>query len=286
MFRSSGWDAILAALPILQAAAFVSWALNFEAMPGWLHAALIPPAALLFYYNPIVVTHNVLHAPLFRWGPLNLAFSVLNSANLGLPQSLYKHHHLLHHRYNNDPIADGTTRDPSSTWRYGRDGQQEGVISYCALSLLRDSTSLAYAELVRRGDRGLFVSELVSIAAALALLGWMSWVWLLSCWLPVFYLGWFLAHLENYYEHRHAADPSSRFANSVSYLGGLYNVLMFNEGYHQAHHIKPAAHWRERPQVHARYAAEMAQAGAFEAPSPPLLGFWGAPRSCDEGAKP
>ena len=47
-----------------------------------------------------------------------------------MPQSLYKHHHLVHHRYSNDPIGVESTLDPSSTWRYGNDGKQEVVKAF------------------------------------------------------------------------------------------------------------------------------------------------------------
>ena len=56
----------------------------------------------------------------------NRAFAIVNSANLFLPQVLYKYHHLTHHQYANDPVRNGTTLDPSSTYRYGRNGRQEG----------------------------------------------------------------------------------------------------------------------------------------------------------------
>jgi fatty acid desaturase len=277
MWRYSGWDSILAAFPLLQFGLMVVWAKIFPELSIDQNISLIAPAALLFYFNPIVVTHNFLHTPFFRTKILNLLFSLLNSINLLLPQSLYKHHHLLHHRYNNDPTAQGTTQDPSSTWRYGRRGAQEHWLPYCALSLLRDSTSLAFAELKRRGDLPLFYSELSICLASFG--AWLiyDWRFALAAVLPTFYLGWFLAHLENYFEHHLARDPHDRFANSVSVLSPGYNLLMFNEGYHQAHHITPSRHWTLRPTVHARYAEKMKESKARLALWPPLLGFFESP---------
>ena len=122
LFRHSRLDALPTLFALAQWPLMLAWAAHAEALPPAAHAALILPAALLFYTNPIVITHNFLHTPFFAWRPLNVAFSVFNSGNLMLPQCLYRHHHLLHHRFNNDPIVDGTTRDPSSTFRFGRDG--------------------------------------------------------------------------------------------------------------------------------------------------------------------
>ena len=273
LWRHSFWDSILFSIAVAQFFAFTAWAYFFDQMPWWLHGALVPPAALLFYYNPIVITHNFLHTPFFQSQGLNRLFSLLNSGNLFIPQSIYKYHHLVHHRYNNDPIENETTQDPSSTWRFGKDGQQEHVIPYCALSLFRDGTQFAYAELCRQGARTMFFMELLVILITLGFWLYLSWLFVVTAFLAVFYLGWFLAHLENYYEHYHATNPGQRHANSVSYLGSIYNLFMFNEGYHQAHHIQPNRHWTARPEIHASFQNDMETAKARVAQFPPLLGF-------------
>jgi len=273
LFKHSRLDGVLFLSAALQLPLFLAWCLMFDAWPWWLHASLLAPASLYFYFNPIVTTHNFLHTPFFAWRPLNSLFSVFNSANLLLPQALYKHHHLLHHRYNNDQVARGTTRDPSSTWRYGREGRQESVLPYCALGLFRDGTTHAYREIVKKGELRLFAGQTLAVVAALTLFCWLNWRWTLLVLVPVFYLGWFLAHLENYYEHFRASEPGERFGNSVSYYGPLYNIFMFNEGYHQAHHIEPGKHWLRRPEVQLKNAEAMSAARAVEAAYPPLLGF-------------
>ena len=48
---------------------------------------------------------------------------------------------------------------------------------------------------------------------------------------------------------------------------------MFNEGYHQEHHLKPHLHWTRRPEVHQELQSQIKEAGAYEARMPPLLGF-------------
>ena len=88
------------------------------------------------------------------------------------------------------------------------------------------------------------VAAIVMVARDLA---WIDWRWMLVAYVPTFYCGWFLALLENYYEHHHASNHRSRLADSVSYYGRWYNILMFNEGYHQEHHLKPHLHWTRRP---------------------------------------
>lgn len=273
VWRYSPRDSVLILIATAQLAGMTAWAVRFETLSLTANVALFVTMSYVFYYNPIVVTHNFLHTPFFRRKGLNRAFPVLNSANLFLPQVLYKYHHLTHHQYANDPIRNGTTLDPSSTFRYGKDGQQEGFVSYSAFGLFRDGTSHAYREAIKHGQRSQFWMELAAVVVTVVLWIAIDWRWFLLAFVPTFYAGWFLALLENYYEHHRATDPDSRLADSVSYYGRWYNLMMFNEGYHQEHHLKPHLHWTRRPQVHAEWKGKFKDAGAYEARKPPLLGF-------------
>ena len=273
VWRYSALDATLLLLALAQLAATTAWAMAFGRLSWPWNVAVFVVLVYAFYYNPIVITHNFLHTPFFRRRAMNKAFAVVNSANLFLPQVLYKYHHLIHHQYANDPVRNGTTLDPSSTFRYGRNGLQEGFFSYSALGLFRDGTSHAYREAIRHGQGSQFWMELAAIAVTAAIGIAIDWRWFLIAYVPLFYCGWFLALLENYFEHHRATDPGDRLADSVSYYGRWYNLLMFNEGYHQEHHLKPHLHWTRRPGVHREYRAQLERARAYAAKFPPLLGF-------------
>jgi fatty acid desaturase len=257
----------------MQLGATIAWALVFSRLSLVANLSFGLVMALIFYFNPIVIVHNFLHCAFFTKTPFNRAFSALNSMNLGLPQVLYKYHHHLHHRFSTDPIENGTTRDPSSTFRFGKNGKQENWISYSAFSLFRDATTYSYAETIRHGERRQLVIEAICILLAMTLWLTISWRWFLFAYLPLFFVGWFLAHTENYFEHHHATNPRDRFANSVSYYPRWYNSFMFNEGYHQEHHLEPGRHWTQRPTVREKYRDQLALARTCEARFPPLLGF-------------
>ena len=59
-----------------------------------------------------------------------------------------------------------------------------------------------------------------------------------STYLPGYLAGLALCALHGYYEHARG---------TTSYYGRLYNVLLFNDGYHVEHHANPGVPWHELP---------------------------------------
>ena len=74
--------------------------------------------------------------------------------------------------------------------------------------------------------------------------------------LPSFFWGWVLSYAEGYLEH-FGARPGNPFANSVSSYNRLYNLLWFNNGYHQEHHWDPKMHWTRMKELSARIRPQM-----------------------------
>ncbi len=60
----------------------------------------------------------------------------------------------------------------------------------------------------------------------------------------------------NYIQHVHC-DPSSRYDQSRNFVGPVANWLVFNSGYHTAHHEKPGAHWSTLPELHRAIAEQI-----------------------------
>ncbi|MFP5385748.1 MAG: fatty acid desaturase [Bacteriovoracia bacterium] len=265
--KYSKLDLILLSVALLQGISLVAWAMVFHALTLPLNIGIFFIELLLFYFNPIVITHNFLHTPFFKSSKLNQIFPVMNSMNLGLPQILYKYHHLNHHRHNN------SLDDPSSTYLFGKNNKQEHWITYCAFSLFRDGTKKAWKQTMQKKEGHLLYAELIAVLAFWSLLFFIDWKFFAYAYGPLFYGGWFLAHMENYFEHYKAKSPSDRFGNAVSFYPRWYNQLMFNEGYHQEHHISPQEHWLKRPETQKRFEDQMKKAGAYEAKWPPLLGM-------------
>jgi len=208
-------------------------------------------ALLVFWVctNYQCIAHNFLHTPFFsaRW--LNSLFSVVNSLGLGIPQSLYRVHHLHHHKFNNDAVdpATGTTRDQTSTYRYSTTPPaEEGILTYSLLGPFRSDVGFLVEGARRQGRIRLAALEGVALAVMALALAVLNFKGFLFFFMPVWYLGSCASLAENYLEH-HGARPGSRLTDSVSSYGPVYNFIWFNNGYHQEHHFRPQMHWTQVP---------------------------------------
>lgn len=79
----------------------------------------------------------------------------------------------------------------------------------------------------------------LEVAGVLTLFGIMlatAPAYFFAAYLPGWAAGLGLCWLHGRYEHLHG---------TTSHYGRLYNVLFFNDGYHQEHHAQPAVHWTE-----------------------------------------
>jgi fatty acid desaturase len=279
IFDHSALDGLLVLLGSAHVAAIIGGSAGFTYLPWWALVALGAVVVALYPVNVNCVSHNFIHNEFFRLGPLNTAFSLWNSIALGLPQTLYHWHHLNHHRWNNDAKgADGTTRDLSSIFRHGRGDAPEGALAYSLLSFFRvDFPELTRAALKHRRGRQL-AFEAVAVLVLFGVLAWADPVGFAAFYLPTWYLGWSLASFENYYEHW-GANPADKYASSVSSYGRLYNLLSFNNGYHQEHHWRPQTHWTRMPEVHAEWGATFREHGARVIRGPHLTAFLEPPRA-------
>lgn len=262
-FRNSPADAILAFAGLAQVA-FLFWTLwAFPTLPVW---TLIPCGVLfasMICWNLQCISHNFIHNPFFASPWLNRLFGVLETLAIGLPHQLYHHYHMNHHWGNNDRVGrDGSTRDWSSTYRHGKDGQHEAFWRYCLLSFFRVEVSPVLKVAVRHGRANVaqVVVETLALVTLWALMVWVSWPYFVFFYLPSYFFGWVLSYAEGYLEH-YGAEPGNPLANSVSSYNRLYNLLWFNNGYHQEHHYNPRCHWTQMPELHEQLRPRLEASG-------------------------
>ncbi|CAL9354864.1 hypothetical protein SUDANB105_00545 [Streptomyces sp. enrichment culture] len=298
VWKSTPKDALLVGFSVAQLVVMLWLAATWdEASIPW-RIASTAGMAVLISYNIIVVSHLFTHVPWFVSARLNAAVSLLNSVNIGQSVQAYHLTHVRnHHRFNNDPVGeDGTTRDLSSTYRDGENGEHAPLLRYAFKGSLdslvgrgrevsyvhrlwkvgdheEDLLSLASRREPRRSrellqiraDRAAHCLSLVVFAA-------ISWQWTLLSYLPAFYLALTMVNVQNYYRH-YGADPGDRAADSVSHYSRLYNRLTFNDGYHQEHHLSPNSHWSQLPAVRARFRDRLDGRTRIVSPVPAMLGF-------------
>jgi fatty acid desaturase len=274
-FRYSTWDA-LPALAGVGIVGLILWTfLSFHSLSWWV---LVPAyVAIMWSYcwNLQCISHNFIHNPYFSSNWLNRAYSVLETFALGVPHILYHHYHLNHHWGDNDrKRADGTTRDWSSIYRYGKDDQPEAFWKYCLISFFRVEVGPVLRVVVRHG-RSHIIQTIVETVALVAFWAWMAvidWQFFVFFYLTSFFLGWVLSYAEGYMEH-YGCKPGNVFANSVSSYNRLYNFLWFNNGYHQEHHWDPKVHWTQMQQLHEQIKDELTANGTRILHGPHLTGF-------------
>jgi fatty acid desaturase len=274
-FRYSPADALPALCGVANVALLFGAFLAYPLLPWWALVPLFLAVAGSYCWNLQCISHNFIHNPYFTSAWLNRLFGVLESLCIGMPHMLYHHYHLNHHAGDNDAKGpDGTTRDWSSTYRYGKGDQPEAFWRYCLLSFWRVEVGPVLGVVLRHGRAHVTqtVVETLALAAFWAMMLAVNWRYFVYFYLPSFYLGWVVSYAEGYLEH-HGGQPGNPFANSVSSYNRLYNLLWFNNGYHQEHHWDPKVHWARMPELRQRILPQMLANGTRVLRGPHLTGL-------------
>jgi fatty acid desaturase len=84
IWRTSRRDAVLVALAALHPIVLILW-------------PIAPIIAIGVWWNSNTIAHNFIHRPFFRSSGMNRLFSAALSVLLGIPQTLWRDRHLVHH---------------------------------------------------------------------------------------------------------------------------------------------------------------------------------------------
>ncbi len=277
-FAYSRWDAVPALMVIAHLLFVGTLFFAFHRIPWavWIPLALIYSISISWSINGS--SHNLIHNPFFRWRSLNRAYSIILSLTDGFSQEFYHHVHLRHHVGNMDRVREGTTIDPLSIYRHGKDGQPESPWTYTFYSYFRDDIGDVYrrvkskfpakATWIRRE-----IWTVVLIYLACLAYDWRAFLAML----PFYYLGHSLSSLNGYYEH-HMADTETPIAWGVSTYGWFYNITWLFNGYHAEHHYRPKTHWTQMRALREAIVEDQRRAGVRVMRWPHALGFLdGAP---------
>ena len=239
MFKHHKSDSVLVLITFAQVGLLLLPYVTEISIPSLV--ALVFLNIFLIGTNYQCIAHNFIHNPFFKDPALNRGFSLINTLGIGLPQSLYRIYHIEHHRHNNNP-----EKDESSTHAHGKLGQEENIFSYSVLGVLRTDLVELYTQ--ARSKSILINLEIIFFVAFLVLLAQLNWKLTLGYVVTSYVFGQSFALWENYCEH-HFADYTDRKRDSVSCYNSVYNLLWFNNGFHQEHHFAPQIHWTMVPQL-------------------------------------
>lgn len=298
IWKYSRLDVIMLALSVAQFVTTTLLAIYWEGMSTVGRVGSFILLVAMMVYNIIIVSHLFTHTPWFDSPLLNRLVSMLNSINIGQSVQAYQLTHVRnHHRYNNDRQPNGNTKDLSSTFRGTAGDEHRGVFRYAFLGAVETllSTGRALLSITRLWRVGAHEHELLSLCVKsstrraqelrqvqldraahflwLCLFCAISWKWFLFCYVGAFFLALTLVNIQNYYEH-YGALPENLYANSVSYYGRFYNLLTFNDGFHQEHHLRPLTHWTQMPNVHQEFTRKLNEVDRIVSPVPAIIGFF------------
>jgi fatty acid desaturase len=232
------------------------------------------PVILYVGFCAGVFAHNHNHCPVFTSRTANGAFAAWVSIFYGHPIFAWiPTHNMNHHKYLN---RDG---DATITWRYSKKNTWLVASMYFFVSAYWQSQLIrAFVRRVRATSPRLYrriqletlsfrAAHAALLATAVALHGWRQGL--------LVYVGTFGASMAaglwgmmfiNFIQHVHC-DPYSEYNHSRNFVSKLGNFLVFNNGFHTAHHEHPGAHWSQLPELHAQIARwihpELCQASVF-----------------------
>jgi fatty acid desaturase len=208
------------------------------------------PVILYLAYCSGVLTHNHSHSPVFKRSAYNEAYAAWLSVFYGCPIFVWvPTHHMNHHVHVNGP-EDAT--------RTNRPGEGAGLLAALAypfrssrrqLPAIRDYVAAAKVRSPRRFRRVVTQTAVVALAhlallaLALALHGPLlgSLVYAIGFGVPAAFAPWSMM-VTNYLQHVDC-DAASPHDHSRNFTHSWVNWLIFDNGFHTAHHEQPGLHW-------------------------------------------
>jgi beta-carotene hydroxylase len=253
---SADWRTLLwvAAMPIVAGAQY----LRPELLP------FLAPLSCYLALTAGVIAHNHNHCPTFRNRRMNIIFGNVLSSFYGYPTFAWiPTHNLNHHKFVN------RAGDATITWRHTNAHNWLVASTYFFVSSYWQSEPIKdFIRKAKANNRRLYhqiLREYVlwvgvavgTLALAIALHGLRRGllVWAFATLIPAVFALWTIM-LFNYIQHVHT-DPWSEHNHSRSFTSPTLNFLLFNNGFHAAHHENPGSHWSLLGGLHAQIAGQI-----------------------------
>jgi fatty acid desaturase len=232
--------------------------LIFETMgTWWLALALVLQA--VFINSLFGAMHESVHYGAFRVRRLNDVLAFFSGAAILNNAGFYRHYHLAHHRYTQDPARDPELITSGTPRTWGNYLLRVSSLPFLALRL-RDIFLFpfgyrgdvdyihpaAWTE-VRRWGRLLLAFYALLLVVSLALhTTFLLWVWVI----PLL-IGLPLLRLYLVCEHTLCPNSDDGFSNTRTTISNpIVRFLMWNLPYHAEHHLFPNIAFYRLPEAH------------------------------------
>jgi len=254
---TADWRTVLWAFGLLPGVALAQY--MAPRLVGWL-----APLSLYTGFCAGVLAHHQNHCPTFTRRRMNMFYELWLSVFYGFPTFAWiPTHNLNHHKFVNK------AGDATITWRHSRANTWLLALTYFFVSaywqkgitdaFVRDARAtrpwLARHIFVQRMTVAGAHAALIALAIGLYGVRLGSLVYTFSFGIAAASGLWGMMFI-NYVQHVHC-DPWSPHNHSRSFVGLFENWLVFNSGFHAAHHEHPGAHWSRLPALHAKIAPEI-----------------------------
>ena len=234
-FRALGFLLLLVILM------FVQWT-------GICRSWFLLPATCLLVFEACVIKHNHIHCRTFASRGWNRAFELLLGICTGqATASIIPVHNERHHAQNN--TEEDYVRSTLVSFR--RNWLNLLVFPFAVVALVRRNKRKDIARWRSEKPamyRRIRQERLVVMLPAVLLLVSNWHATLIYIGLPWVFGQWGIVTI-NLLQHQHC-EHSSLYDHSRNITGRFINWLFLNNGFHTAHHLCPAMHWRRLPAFH------------------------------------
>ncbi len=200
-----------------------------------------------------VITHNTIHAPIFKKRWMNKVFQVILSFTYGHSVSAYvPGHNFSHHRFTQTP----KDRIRTDKMRFRINFFNQFLFFFRMVpGIMKDENE--FAKMMLKEKPRWFYQYVFELAIVLGikftLLIINPWKAISILFVPHLYAAWGIVGT-NFWQHD-GCDEDDKYNHSRTFTNPVLNFLAFNNGYHGAHHDKPNLHWSLLPAYHEEHIA-------------------------------
>lgn len=213
-------------------------------------AALIVVVVAISAWIQAVITHNTVHAPIWKSHRANMLTQIALSMTYGFPVSEFiPGHNMSHHRYLQTP------RDLMRTSKLRYRWNLLNVVLFFAH--IGAGVTIGNAQYIKEMGTTKkkwlqqLRTELVitwAFKITILLIDWKRGIFLFL--IPAFYAVWGITSI-NYLQHD-GCDENHPYNHSRNFMGYVLNWFTFNNGFHGIHHDHPGLHWSLLREAHMK----------------------------------